>query len=164
VKTFDLAAAKRQAYRLLAMRPHSEGELERRLRDKGFPDGVIKEALEKLHELKYLNDASFAVQWARNAAVNKLWGNRKISAGLQEKGVAERLIADAIAAVREEWSEEEAIAAFLRKKTPGTKEKLLNRKERQRIFASLIRRGFPPGLIDNQLGTFAEDDIDGEDG
>ena len=85
MKVLDLAAAKQKAYRLLSLRPHSEKELEKKLREKGFPAAVIKEALEKLHDLKYLNDASFAIQWARNLAVNKLWGNRKIIASLAGK-------------------------------------------------------------------------------
>jgi len=163
VKAFDSAAAKQKAYRLLAMRPHSEKELGKKLRDKGFSEAVIKEALEKLHDLKYLNDASFAIQWARNLAVNKLWGNRKISAGLQEKGVAMRLIEDAIASVRQELSEEDAIALLIRKKTAGKRAAPRDAKEKQRIFTSLLGRGFPPGLILNQLGRPVEDEIHDDD-
>lgn len=163
MKALDLAAAKQKVYRLLAMRPHSEKELETKLRAKGFPEAVIKEALEKLRDLKYLNDASFAIQWARNLAVNKLWGNRKISAGLQEKGVAVHLIGDAIASVRQELSEEEAIALLIRKKKARKKAAASDRKEKQRIFTSLMGRGFPPGLILNQLGKFVEDEINDDD-
>jgi len=116
VKILDLAAAKQKAYRLLSMRPHSEKELEKKLREKGFPAVVIKETLEKLHDLKYLNDASFATGWARNLAANKLWGNRKIIASLQEKGIAAQLIDEAIAAARQEIPEEEAIEVLIKKK------------------------------------------------
>jgi len=161
VKVLDLAAAKQKAYRLLSMRPHSEKELEKKLREKGFPAVVIKEALEKLRDLKYLNDASFSVQWARNLAVNKLWGNRKIIASLQEKGVATQLINDAIAAARQEISEEEAIAVLVRKKSAKKKSAAFDIKEKQRIFQSLMLRGFPPGLILNKLGKAAEEEIDG---
>ena len=55
MKVLDLAAAKQKAFRLLSMRPHSEKELEKKLREKGFPAVVIKETLEKLYDLKYLN-------------------------------------------------------------------------------------------------------------
>ena len=161
MKVLDLAAAKQKAYRLLSMRPHSEKELEKKLREKGFPAVVIKEALEKLRDLKYLNDASFSVQWARNLAVNKLWGNRKIIASLQEKGVATQLINDAIAAARQEISEEEAIAVLVRKKSAKKKSAAFDIKEKQRIFQSLMLRGFPPGLILNKLGKAAEEEIDG---
>lgn len=164
MKVLDLAAALQKSYRLLSLRPHSERELEKKLREKGFPAVVIKEALEKLHDLKYLNDASFAVQWARNLAINKLWGNRKIIASLQEKGVEARLIDDAIASARHELSEEEAIAILMKKRAVKKKPAAFDVKEKQRIFQSLMGRGFPPGLILNKLGKRAEEETDGEDG
>jgi regulatory protein len=161
VKVLDLAAALQKAYRLLSMRPHSEKELEKKLREKCFPAVVIKEALEKLHDLKYLNDASFAIGWARNLAVNKLWGNRKIIASLKEKGVSSELIDGAIDATRHEISEEAAIAILVRKKAAKNKSTAFDIKEKQRIFQSLMGRGFPPGLILNKLGKAAEEEIDG---
>lgn len=160
MKVLDLAAAKQKAYRLLSMRPHSEKELEKKLREKGFPAVVIKEALEKLHDLKYLNDESFAIGWARDLAVNKLRGNRKIIASLREKGVSSQLIDGAIAAARLEISEEEAIAVLVRKKAAKKKPTAFDIKEKQRIFQSLMGRGFPPGLILNKLGKAVEEEID----
>ena len=160
MKVLDLAAALQKAYRLLSMRPHSEKELEKKLREKGFPAVVIKEALEKLHDLKYLNDESFAIGWARDLAVNKLRGNRKIIASLREKGVSSQLIDGAIAAARQEISEEEAIAVLVRKKAAKKKPTAFDIKEKQRIFQSLMLRGFPPGLILNKLGEAVEEEID----
>jgi len=160
VKVLDLAAAKQKAFLLLSLRPHSEKELEKKLREKDFPAVVIKEALEKLHDLKYLNDASFANGWARNLAVNKLWGNRKIITSLREKGVVAQFIDDAIAAARLEISEEEAIAALVRKKAAKKKSVVFDIKEKQRIFQNLMGRGFPPGLILNKLGKAGEEEID----
>ena len=164
MRVFDLAAALQKAYRLLSLRPHSEKELEKKLREKGFPAVVIKEALEKLHDLKYLNDASFAVQWARNLAVNKLWGNRKIIASLQEKGVWAQSINDAVAAARLEISEEEAIAVLVKKRAAKKKSAAFDIKEKQRIFQSLMGRGFPSGLILNKIGKAAEEGFNGKDG
>ena len=160
MKILDLAAAKQKAFLLLSLRPHSEKELEKKLREKGFPAVVIKEALEKLHDLKYLNDASFANGWARNLAVNKLWGNRKIMASLREKGVAPQFIDDAIIAARLEIAEEEAISVLVRKKAAKKKPAVFDIKEKQRIFQNLMGRGFPPGLILNKLGKAGEEEID----
>jgi regulatory protein len=163
VRVFDLAAALQKAYRLLSLRPHSEKELEKKLREKGFPAVVIKETLEKLHDLKYLNDASFAKSLARNLAVNKLWGNKKIAASLREKGLAAELINSSLEKAREEVSEEEAIEVLIKKKTAKKKSSAFDVKEKQRIFQSLMGRGFPPGLILNKLGRIKKEDIDGED-
>ncbi len=149
----DLPSARQKAYRLLSVRPRSAGEIEKKLREKGFPAAVIKEALEKLFDLKYLNDSSFASQWARNLAVNKLWGNRKIIASLKEKGIAAHLIDKAIEEVRQEIPEEEAIAVLIKKKMAGRKIDLQDIKEKKRIFQNLRGRGFPAGLILSRLGN-----------
>jgi regulatory protein len=162
VKVLDLAAAKQKAYRLLSLRPHSEKELGKKLKEKGFSPVVIKEALEKLHELKYLDDASFACQWARNVAVNKLWGNRKIIVSLQEKGILAELISTAIDEARREISEEEAITFLIKKKASKKKLDALDLKEKKRIFQNLLGRGFPAGLILNKLGQVTEGEFDGE--
>jgi regulatory protein len=155
--------ARQKAFRLLSLRPHSEKELEKKLREKGFPAVVIKETLEKLHDLKYLNDASFANQWARNLVVNKFWGNKKIVASLREKGLAAELINSSIEKAREELSEEEAIEILIKKKAAKKKLATFDVKEKQRIFQSLMGRGFPPGLILNKLGRIKKEEINGED-
>ena len=164
MKVLDLAAAKQKAYRLLSIRPHSEKELEKKLWGKGFSAAVVKEALEKLHDLKYLDDASFAVQWARNLAVNKLWGDKKIFVNLREKGVVAELISAAVEEARREISEEEAIAFLIKKKTSRKKVDILALKEKKRIFQSLMGRGFPPGLILKKLGKTAQEEINAENG
>ena len=163
MKVLDLEAAKQKAFRLLSLRPHSEKELEKKLREKGFPAVVVKETLEKLHDLKYLNDASFANQWARNLVVNKLWGNRKVIASLRDKGVTAELIDLSIEKAREELPEEAAIETLIKKKAAKRKASALDFKEKQKIFQALMGRGFPPGLILNKLGRIKKEDIDGED-
>ncbi len=160
----DLHSAQQKAYRLLSVRPQSAGEIEKKLRERGFPAAVIKEALEKLIDLKYLDDTSFASQWARNLAVNKLWGNRKIIASLKEKGIGAHLIDQAIEEARQEISEEEAIAVLIKKKMAGRNIGLQDIKEKKRIFQNLLGRGFPAGLILSKLGKIPEEDLHGEDG
>lgn len=163
MKVLDLEAAKQKAFRLLSLRPHSEKELEKKLREKGFPAVVVKETLEKLHDLKYLDDSSFANQWARNLIVNKVWGNKKVIAGLREKGISAELINSSIEKAREELSEEAAIEILIKKKTAKQKSAALDVKEKQKIFQALMGRGFPPGLILDKLRKIKKEDIDGED-
>ena len=163
MKVFDLEAAKQKAYRLLSLRPHAEKELEKKLREKGFPAVVVKETLEKLHDLKYLNDESFAKGLARNQAVNKLWGNKKIAAGLREKGLAAEWIDSSIKKAREEVSEEAAIEILIKKKAAKRKSAAFDVKEKQKIFQALMGRGFPPGLILDKLRKMKKEDVDGED-
>ncbi|NTW77599.1 MAG: regulatory protein RecX [Syntrophaceae bacterium] len=164
VDHLDLSHALQKTYRLLSLRAHSAYEIEKKLRERGFSAAVIKEALEKLHELKYLDDDSFACQWARNLAVNKLCGNRKIITSLKEKGIAAHLIDKALEEVRQEIPEEEAVSLLIKKKITGKNINLQNIKEKKRIFQNLLAKGFPAGLILNKLGKIPEDDFHGEDG
>jgi SOS response regulatory protein OraA/RecX len=69
--------------------------------------------------LQYLNDTSFSSRWAYNLAVNKLWGNKKISMNLKKKGVALHIIEKAIEEVRQEIPEEKAITEFINKNISG---------------------------------------------
>jgi regulatory protein len=159
---YSLENAKQKAYRYLALRPRSEKEVAKKLKEKGFPANIIQETLEKLRDLKYINDDSFSSQWARHLAINKLWGNRKIISDLQEKGINKDLIGEAIAAARSEISEEAAIVRILLKKY--AKKDLNNLKEKRKIFQSLMGRGFPPGLILQKIGNMSEDNIHDDDG
>lgn len=161
---FTLENAKQKAYRFLSLRPRSEREIEKKLREKGFSAAVVNEALEKLRELNYLDDASFAVQWARNLAVNKLWGDKKIFVNLREKGVEAELISAAVEKARREISEEEAITFLIKKKASRKKIDILDLKEKKRIFQSLMGRGFPPGLILKKLRKTVEEEINAENG
>lgn len=74
--------AEQKAFRLLSIRGRSIKELRSRLKEKGFEEPVAEEVIARLIELKYLDDESFASQWAQNLAVNRLYGNRRIEVSL----------------------------------------------------------------------------------
>jgi len=156
--------AEKKAYRLLALRAHSEQELRTKLRQGGFPEPVIAGVLEKCREFGYLNDGSFARQRARELAVNRLLGDRRIALDLHGKGVPEELLRQAIAEVREEIGEEEAIDRLLRKKTRGRVSAERDEKETARTARSLLGRGFPTGLIFRKLKGLKEEQFHGDDG
>jgi regulatory protein len=149
--------AKQKAFRLLAARTRSEKELRSKLKEKGFDETVIGEVTARFLELKYLDDESFAGQWARNLGVNKLLGDRRIALSLQEKGIPQPLIEEAIAGLRREISETEAILKWIRKKVRSRNILKLDDGEKRRLAGSLMGKGFPPDLIFNMLKRSKED-------
>ena len=151
--------AKQRAFRLLAMRPRSEKELRAKLKEKGFDESVVAEVAARLRELNYLDDESFARQWARNLAVNKLFGNRRIEAGLMEKGIPQPLIRQVLTEVRKELAEREAIILLIRKKVDNGAGKMDDR-EKRRLAQSLMGKGFPPGLVFDILNRSKEGLLD----
>jgi regulatory protein len=151
--------AKQRAFRLLAMRARSEKELRAKLKEKGFDESTVEEVAARLRELNYLDDESFARQWARNLAVNKLFGNRRIEASLEEKGISRPLIREVLTEAREELTERKAVILLIRKKLDGSDRKI-DDKEKRRLAQSLMGKGFPPGLIFEMLNRSKEGLLD----
>lgn len=149
--------AKQKAFRLLAVRARSEKELRSKLKEKGFDETVIEDVTARFRELKYLDDESFAGQWARNLGVNKLLGDRRIVLALREKGIPPPLIEEAIAGLRDEISETEAVLKLIRKKVKSRNILELDDKEKGRLVRSLMGKGFPPDLIFNALNRSKEE-------
>jgi regulatory protein len=156
--------AEKKAYRLLTLRAHSEKELQAKLRVGGFAEPVVGGVIEKCRELGYLNDGSYARQRARDLAINRLAGDRRIAVDLRERGISEELCRQAIAGVRGEISEEEAVDRFLMKKAKGAAIAGMGDREKARWVRRLMRKGFPTGLIFRKLIRSEEEGVHDEDG
>ncbi len=151
--------AKQRAFRLLAMRARSEKELRAKLKEKGFDESVVEEVAARLRELNYLDDESFARQWAWNLAVNKLFGNRRIEASLLEKGIPQPLIRQVLTEVRKELTEREAAVLLIRKKVDNGAANMDDR-EKRRLAQRLLGKGFPPRLVFDILNRAKEGLLD----
>ena len=130
-----------------------------KLKERGFDESTVEEVAARLRELNYLDDESFARQWARNLAVNKLFGNRRIEASLVEKGIPQPLIRQVVAEARAELSEQEAVILLIKKKLESGARNV-DEKERRRLAQSLMGKGFPPGLVFDILNRSKEGLLD----
>jgi len=156
--------AEKKAFRLLTLRAHSERELSAKLRERGFSEGVVAGVVEKCLALGYLNDGEFARQRARELAVNRLLGDRRIVLDLREKGIPEALSRRAIEEVRGEIGEEKAIEVVLRKRGRLKALDAMDEKEKARLMRSLLGKGFPTGLIYRKLQMAKEEEFHDDDG
>lgn len=156
--------AEKKAYRLLALRAHSEKELRDKLRKGGFAESIVAGVIEKCQGFGYLNDGNFARARARELAVNRLAGNRRIALDLIERGISEELCRQAISDVRSEISEEDAAERLLRKKAKGIALAGMGGREKMRLARSLMGKGFPAGLIIRKLKGTGEEGVHGDDG
>lgn len=139
--------AREKALRLLAVRARSIQELRGKLKEKGFHEEVVAEVIAYLQELKYVDDESFAGQWARNLGVNKLLGDRRITFSLREKGISPALIEKAMANLRGEISEAAAIRKWIKKKAGPQGMASMDERGKGRLAGTLMGKGFPPDLI-----------------
>jgi regulatory protein len=156
--------AEKKAFRLLTLRAHSEKELGAKLRERGFAEGVVAGVVEKCRGLGYLNDGNFARQRARELAVNRLMGDRRIALDLRERGIPEELTRQAIKEVRGELGEEEALGRLLAKRLKRTTLDATDEKEKARLMRGLLGKGFPAGLVFRKLRKAKEEEFHGDDG
>lgn len=137
--------ALRYAFCLLKFRPRSEHELRERLGKKGFCESEIKETLIFLKQKGFIDDLSFAKAWVESRAKKPL-GIRRLRHELGIKGVSKELINRVLEELAGKYCEEEAVRELVLRR----REKLRNvepAKAKRRIFAYLVRRGFPHDLI-----------------
>lgn len=128
------------AIRLLAITKRSERELRRKLKEKGYGEGVIEKITSVLKNQKYLNDLSLAKQQVEYSISGNPKGRKRIRFELKHKGLAESVIDTALNdydTSRElEIAKEIAERKFDQMSEPDSAKKL------KRVFDFLSRRGF----------------------
>jgi regulatory protein len=156
--------AEERAYRVLGRRAHSEKELRAKLKAGGFSKTLVDEVIEKCRELGYLSDERFARQRARDLAVNRLAGDRRIAYDLRERGISEELCREAIAEARGEIGEEEAVDRLLGKYSPEEAIAGMDAREKTKWVRRLMGKGFPTGLIYRKIKGMEEEGVHDDDG
>src|SRR5580658_7846344 len=109
----DEAALHEYAVKALGRRMRSESELRRLMQAKVEHEATgaakIAAVIARLKEYGYLNDASFAETYARLRQENEKLGQRRVRQSLGQKGVASKIVDQAIEA-RYGQVDEEALA------------------------------------------------------
>jgi regulatory protein len=90
--------AMKRAGRLLAARSRSEHEVRDRLGRAGFEAGVVDRVVDRLRDLKLVDDLAFARQWVAERSVSR--GPVLLADELRAKGVAEDTVQEALEAAR----------------------------------------------------------------
>ncbi|HIJ23054.1 MAG: regulatory protein RecX [Gammaproteobacteria bacterium] len=98
------SSAWNRALGLLARREHSALELRQKLRSKGVDAELIEPLLERLAECGYQSEQRFAESFTRSRVVKGL-GPYRIRKELQERGVGEIEIEQAMAPFEDRWVE-----------------------------------------------------------
>lgn len=137
--------AMNSAYRTLARGPRSRIEVERRLREKNYPDPIVRRVIETLEEYRYLDDRAFAQQWARDRITRRQWGPSRLRIELQRRGIAREWIEDCLRELLKEGGEEEMAMAVMTRRLKGAG--LHDPRDRRRWFSYLLRKGYSVEVI-----------------
>ncbi len=139
-----------KALELLAGKPLSRRELERKLRQWGAGEDETAQLCDRLEELGYLDDARYAAQVAQHYAA-KGFGVKKLRDELYRRGVPRELWDEALEQVPDPAGD---LDAFLAKKLAG---RIPDRQELSRLSAALARRGYRWSDVSDALRRYGAD-------
>lgn len=131
---------------LLGRQAYTTGQLRDKLRRKGAVDETITRVLDKLADLKLVDDALYAETFVRSRSRTK--GTLRLRQELFQKGVAEPLVDKAVGTVGEGAQLESAAALAEKNRWRWRGEP---REQYSKAYAFLARRGFPGDVVRGAL-------------
>ncbi len=141
---------------LLGRQAYTTWQLKDKLARKGATEETITRVLDKLLELKLVDDALYAEAFVRSRSRSK--GAIRLRQELFRKGVAEPLVDKAVGELDEHTQLESALALTEKNLWRWKGEP---RERYAKAYAFLARRGFPGDVVRGALGqTFSAEDLE----
>lgn len=133
----EVRQAKEKAMDCLSAAAQTGGMLREKLRRR-YSEEAVEAAVCRMEELGLINDLDYSRRFAADAVNLRYYPKRRIAAELQRKGVSEEILSEVLAEITEE-TEIKTASRLLEKQY---REKLCDRRERDKVKAALQRRGF----------------------
>ena len=148
--TVNIRRAYNCAVSLLSRRDHSENELMRKLREKGYGEGS-QEAVEKLKSSGYVDDERFCRMYAGELIRLKGYGKRRVEQELYRKGVSRETISNVL---EEITFDNNALSDIIKRKYLS---RMADEKGRSKAVNALMRLGYSYGEIRDALNEINEE-------
>lgn len=143
----DRGNAYRAAVRILTKRAKSSGELRRKLREYKYESDAIEWAIERLTDLRVLNDEEYARMVVRSQLSRKPAGRRLLSGKLREKGIEQSIIDPVLDEALEDRDIIEDARRLARQAARSISDRHAPEVRLRRISGRLARRGFDFDVI-----------------
>jgi len=138
------------ALRALMRRAHSIFELRAYLERRAEAPIAVRRVLERLKHERLIDDARYAIDFARSRASGRRQGGRRIAMELRKRGVPDRHIDAAVAQVFAGLDEAAIVRKVIERRTRLARGPLDQRKTAS-LYRTLLRAGFDPGVIRREL-------------
>jgi regulatory protein len=146
------------AQRALMRRAHSIHEMKQYLERRAENKDLIPAVIARLRELNYLDDARYALEFARHHARLRRQGRYRITRDLRARGVPDRHIEAALDAVFAETDEALLVRARLKRRLSHLRGQLDQRKLAS-LYRSLLAAGFSSDVIRAELKGVTHGDL-----
>lgn len=124
----------------------TEKGIRKYLKQKGFLEESIDNAVQKLKEYGYIDDGVYAENYIRTYARKK--GRKLLAFELATKGVDKQIIDEKLEELLDQEDEQKSCNEILTKYLKG---KNIDQKTRQKAYAHLVSKGFSSNIISNAL-------------
>lgn len=157
------------ALRALTRRAHSIHEMKQYLHRRAEDGALIPPLVARLRELNYLDDARFALNFARTHAQSRRQGRFRIARELRTRGIPDHHIEAALDAVFAETDEASLVRAQIKRRLSGARvssnkkgldKKALEQKRIASLYRSLLRSGFSSQIIRDEIRAAARIDTE----
>ena len=138
------------ALKRLARRDHSEQELRAALVREGHEPEQVEDAVSRTKSARYVDDARYAERFTRSRLAERGQGRAVIRHGLRQRGVQGELVDRVLKQAATDGTEKEALDSVARKYW-RLHTKVAPEIRMKRLWAFLMRRGFPAGLVHERL-------------
>ena len=137
----DICSAYKKGLNLLGYGACSEKNLYYKLRSRGFENDICSEAVAMLSGGGYVNENSDAQREAERC-IAKLWGKKRIISHLYTKGYTDEAVRDVYDLLSDTDFVENCKKLILRDHKRQFALAKSDEKEKQKLFASLVRMGY----------------------
>ena len=146
------------AVRALMRRAHSIHEMREYLTRRAEDAELVSPVIARLREHNYLDDARFALDYARQHAQSRRQGRFRIARELRARGVPDRHIEAALDAVFAETDEAALVRARLKRRLAHVRG-ALDRGQLASLYRTLLRAGFSADVIRAELRGVTAGDL-----
>jgi len=146
------------AIRALGRRAHSIHEMREYLARRAEDAELVSPVIARLRERKYLEDARYALEYARLHANSRRQGRFRIARELRTRGVPDHHIDAALDAVFAETDEATLVRARLKRRLAHVRGALAQRHIAS-LYRSLLRAGFSADIIRSELRAISRNDV-----
>jgi len=158
-KTSSEAELYAAALRALMRRAHSTFELRIYLERRAVEPTPVRRILARLKQENLIDDARYALDFARARASARRQGGRRIAMELRKRGVPDRHIDAAIAQVFADFDEAAIVRKVIERRTRSARGRLdadpFSAKKTASLYRTLVRAGFDGSIIRRELNAIA---------
>lgn len=144
----EYKAAKNYAIKRLSIKSQPSTEMDKALKERLVPENIREKIIEEFTNLGYINDEEWIEGFIRVQMIKKI-GPKAIQQKLQAKGISSESISHLLEKYTSPQTQQEQIQQLLN--TRYKSRDLTDYKQKQKVIASLLRKGFDYEVVRNTI-------------